>query len=489
MRNLVTIKFGSHLYGTSTPSSDVDLKSVFVPSRDDILLQRVRGSISNRRDKIVGEKNVAGKVEEDAYSLQRFLGLAAEGQTVALDVLFAPEWAMVGAPSPEWKEVVANRRRLVTKKSSAFVGYCRQQANKYGIKGSRVAAARAALKMLDDAIRAHGTTTKLGDIDLEIRALVACTEHTSVDAIEQVGGQVIWHWNVCGRRLQYTATIKHARDVVALLVTEYGKRALQAESQQGVDWKALSHAVRVATQAIELLRTGHVTFPLPNAAHVLDIKVGKVPYQNVSGEIEDLLAAVEVEALYSTLPTEPDRAWIDNFILDVYGRAAAPLDVISRAKAFATAAHAAVHQVRKYTGEPYICHPAAVARIVQSVRHTEEMVAAAWLHDVVEDTGIELDTIRTEFGDAVADLVYWLTDKSKSSDGNRETRKALDRAHLAIAPPEAQTIKLADLIDNALTIDKYDPNFARVYRHERDRLLEVMTLGDSVLFDQARGNI
>ena len=146
MKTVVRIKFGSHLYGTDTPESDIDFKSIFVPPARDILLQRVRATISSHRQKAEGEKNYAGEVDEEAYSLQRYLSLAAEGQTVALDVLFAPRWSMMVEPALEWVEIERNRHRLITRKSAAFLGYCRQQANKYGIKGSRVAAARAALR-------------------------------------------------------------------------------------------------------------------------------------------------------------------------------------------------------------------------------------------------------------------------------------------------------------------------------------------------------
>ena len=161
MRKIVDIKFGSHLYGTSTPESDVDFKSVYIPARNDILLQRVKGSITNQRPKNQGEKNYAGEVDQESYSLQRFLHLAAEGQTVALDILFAPEWAMVQPPSLEWVEITANRQKLLTRKSAAFVGYCRTQANKYGIKGSRVAAARRALEFIDKVLGAS-SNSKLG---------------------------------------------------------------------------------------------------------------------------------------------------------------------------------------------------------------------------------------------------------------------------------------------------------------------------------------
>jgi (p)ppGpp synthase/HD superfamily hydrolase len=159
---------------------------------------------------------------------------------------------------------------------------------------------------------------------------------------------------------------------------------------------------------------------------------------------------------------------------------------VERARVFATAAHAAVKQVRKYTFEPYIVHPTEVANIVASVPHTNEMLAAAWLHDTVEDTGVTILDIQIEFGNEVAALVSWLTDVSKPEDGNRSVRKARDREHIAQAPAEAQTVKLADLISNSRSIMAHDPAFAKIYLAEKRMLLEVLTCGDAVLMAQAR---
>ena len=161
----------------------------------------------------------------------------------------------------------------------------------------------------------------------------------------------------------------------------------------------------------------------------------------------------------------------------------------TRARVFATAAHAAVGQLRKYTFEPYIVHPAEVVSILKTVAHTPEMIAAAWLHDVVEDTGVTLELVRREFGDAVADLVGWLTDVSRPDHGNRAARKAVDRAHTAAAPAEAQTIKLCDLISNTRSIVEHDEKFARTYLAEKRLLLEVMTKGDPELLARARAQI
>lgn len=318
MRSIVRIKFGSHLYGTSTPQSDVDFKSVYIPDARSILLQRVRGAVNTARVKDHKEKNLPGEVEEESYSLQKYLALAAECQTVAMDVLFAPEWSMTEPPSDVWREIVANRHRFLTKRATAFVGYCRQQANKYGIKGSRVAAARAALTLLTRLVDEHGSTPKLGDYEAEIVAVVAGIEHAVLVDIPSPSGRTVRHLDICNRKMPFTSSIKNARDIVQRLVDEYGSRALQAESQQGVDWKALSHAVRVGTQAIELLRTGHITFPLRNAEHVTRIKTGGLPYQEVAAEIEGLLVRVEAESAASHLPEKPDLEWIDSFVERVH---------------------------------------------------------------------------------------------------------------------------------------------------------------------------
>lgn len=161
--------------------------------------------------------------------------------------------------------------------------------------------------------------------------------------------------------------------------------------------------------------------------------------------------------------------------------------LIEKARVFATAAHAAVGQKRKYTGEDYIVHPKEVAEIVAGVPGaTDTMVAAAYLHDVVEDTSVTLETIKIEFGEEVATLVEWLTDVSKPEDGNRAARRAIDRAHTAGAPPEAQTIKLADLLSNCSSIKMYDPEFAKVYLDEKRQLMQVLYKGDKTLYDQVK---
>src|SRR6056300_1746227 len=150
-------------------------------------------------------------------------------------------------------------------------------------------------------------------------------------------------------------------------------------------------------------------------------------------------------------------------------------DLLAKAIQFAVEAHG--EQKRKYTNEPYVTHPLAVMRIVQEVPHTTEMLVAAVLHDVVEDTPV------------VATYVDGLTDVSKPEDGNRATRKSLDRAHTAEQGAEVQTIKLADLIHNTASIAEFDPSFYKVYREEKKKLLKLLTKGDPTLMWRAQQQI
>ncbi len=159
------------------------------------------------------------------------------------------------------------------------------------------------------------------------------------------------------------------------------------------------------------------------------------------------------------------------------------------------AARAHDGQRRKYTGEPYITHCLEVVSIL--MRHGikdkgdgRNMLAAAMLHDVMEDTPLDyrwmLSFLRC-YGDdnasRVCTLVRELTEPERQ--GNRATRKAVEAQRLSMVSPEAQTIKYADLISNTSSITQHDPDFARIYLQEKWNILKVMRAGDETLLNYA----
>lgn len=143
------------------------------------------------------------------------------------------------------------------------------------------------------------------------------------------------------------------------------------------------------------------------------------------------------------------------------------------AKYFAIGRHG--HQKRA-NGKPYYGHLNNVAAWVATFQGSDDMIAAAWLHDVIEDTATDLEEILKFFGDNVCGLVDELTDKNPPRPGvNRRTRKQRELERLATASQNAQLIKLADIIDNLEQSDDLDPVFRKIYLKELGDLIEVLT--------------
>lgn len=316
LNKIIEIKFGSHLYGTNTENSDLDFKGIYLPIAEDIVLGRVKQTIATVRPKNAFEKNNKDDVDMEIVSLDRFLDLLLQGQTMALDMLFAPASNITSStPRGQWimKQIYQNRHLLLNKNVNAFVGYARTQASKYGVKGFRVAALREILEYLKDmpdheklSLAMDGTTKEFPK-----------NEFTAKIEIEGKNGPE-WHIEVCNRKVPFHATVKYAKQVYQRIFDEVGKRALAAEKNEGIDWKALSHAVRVNSEAQELLSTSRITFPRPDRELLLKIKLGQMPYKEVAAIIEQGLEDLNAAQEKSTLREKPDRDWADQFLYQVY---------------------------------------------------------------------------------------------------------------------------------------------------------------------------
>jgi GTP pyrophosphokinase len=150
------------------------------------------------------------------------------------------------------------------------------------------------------------------------------------------------------------------------------------------------------------------------------------------------------------------EAWIEGVTA---GRAAAEAELIRKACFFAHRAHSGQARV---SGEPYIYHTLAVAQILADLGLDHETIAAAILHDVIEDTGVELDDVAREFGLRVATLVDGVTKmrviqefKTASGTSRREHAQAESLRKMLLAMAEdvrVVLIKLADRLHNMRTL-------------------------------------
>lgn len=150
---------------------------------------------------------------------------------------------------------------------------------------------------------------------------------------------------------------------------------------------------------------------------------------------------------------------------------------IEQAKAFATEAHRG--QVRKYGGDPYITHPIRVAERVAKLSYaTDDMIIAAYLHDVLEDTATTAYEIEKTFGLGVKRLVEGLTDEFTKNDYpglNRAERKREEFARLLKEPREVLSIKLADILDNVTSEHDKSDDFWSVFLAEKKDFVALIT--------------
>lgn len=304
-------KFGSHLYGTNNENSDLDYKSVFIPDPKDIILQKVSKSINIKTNKNNELKNTSDDIDDESFSLQQFIKLLLEGQTGALDMLFCPE-EMIIEKRPEWDYLVQNRDKFLHSGTSAFVGYTKQQAAKYGVKGFRVSALREILNWLNLG-HDHQTVESLF-----FNYFIPTNEHIGIALLTEKNGREGKYLTVCNRKVPFNATVKYAKDVYQRIFDMYGERALKAEKNEGIDWKALSHAVRVANESIELLNSGFITFPRPDKDLLIKIKTGQMDYKEVEKIIETGLIKVEEAQKLSKLPSKPDYKFAEELVYNMY---------------------------------------------------------------------------------------------------------------------------------------------------------------------------
>jgi hypothetical protein len=248
-------------------------------------------------------------------TLQAMIRLCTEGQSLALDLLFTPKQFWL-EHDPLWAYLLEQRPKLLCKKIAAIVGYCRQQAARYGVKGSRLAAVRHALGVL----KRYPVDEKLNEVDLDqLKAELGSDKHISFVNCRGPHSAEELHLEICNRKVPIYAKFKYAIEVFQRIYDQYGHRALLAEKNEGVDWKALMHAIRVADQAKELLKTGFITFPRPEKDKLLKIRLGELAYGEVAEMIEQGMEDIENLKTTSALPEEVDATYWEPWVVQVYG--------------------------------------------------------------------------------------------------------------------------------------------------------------------------
>lgn len=263
---------GSILYGTNSELSDVDLKGVFIPSIDELLMNEAPQELLFSTGKKDG-KNDADDIDITLFSIHKFFNLMKKGETNTYDLFFSMfvEKDMLFFLDTEFYNVLIPSglyKKFFTKQFNAFVGYCVTQTQKYGVKGERLANLKELIDITDKFISINtDTSLRINDLvkDNLFKDFITKAKHVKLSLILDKN-----YINVIGKSFIFNMTITEFSDKLKSIKKQYGDRA--ESSSKGIDYKSLSHAVRVMLECEELIDTGHINFPLEYAPFIKSIK-------------------------------------------------------------------------------------------------------------------------------------------------------------------------------------------------------------------------
>lgn len=319
--------FGSKLYGTDTKDSDTDLKGIFLPNRKDLLLGNLPkfSAYSSGNNE---SKNSKNDIDLELYSIHKFLKMVQKGETGALDLLFAQSNSdAVIYINPVIQELLDNPMKLFNPlNAKAYTGYAIGQANKYCIKGSRLAVLKGVhdyVVGLDELQFYADSDTRLSEYIDEINEKFSDGEYCKIITSDGPNSSPVKTLQLLGKQHHESTLMIEFVSRVKNMYMKYGSRSKAAMEEGGIDWKALSHAVRCLYQMQELLLTQEIKFPLGRSSEILDIKLGNVAFEDVQEIIHSKLT--EIESLIETYKSYGSKLgkynskFVENFILNLYG--------------------------------------------------------------------------------------------------------------------------------------------------------------------------
>ena len=329
---LFSCLYGSALFGTRTPTSDRDEKTIVLPALEDLLLgKQVKNKVKNT-NKEKNVRNSADDVDQEFIPLQIFAQDFMAGQTYALELAFAvegnhAEQKLLGMGTTTYIEngkphrpmfvafVQELREKFLTSNIKAMMGYVVNQASLYSFKGERLNAVKDFELALHRLLGMFQTDQHLYRLS-ECRELERFNELIEVlkvkhakyfrEELYDIGnGEMRPSFKLLEKTFPFTSTVEHTLGVVTKLREKYGSRAEQA-SETNVDWKATMHALRIVDEGLLLLREHRLEFPFSPSyvARLLAIKRGEEPLDPLREELSDKLSLLKDLEKLTTLPAQ-----------------------------------------------------------------------------------------------------------------------------------------------------------------------------------------
>ena len=329
---------GSHLYGTNTPSSDIDERGVFIPD------EKFFYGFLNRVEQYEDKNN-----DITYFEIRKFMSLAMDNNPSLIELLFIPKdkWLQ---NSVDWLQIYNNRNLFVSKKAKyTFSGYAHSQFNKiklhrnwllnppqkkptredFGLSPHKsdlskdqIGAFNVLVSLkLENIKDFHPLKEQLDEIQETYTFKDLCKQFTKVDkdslqTIIPISDQFV---DILQKENAYSQAERHYNQYENWKKNRNPVRA-KLEEKYGYDAKFAMHLVRLISECEELLTNGEITFPRPDAEFLLEIRNGLYTYDELSNFLESYEEKFNELYEKSSLPYSPDKVKIDELCRKIVKR-------------------------------------------------------------------------------------------------------------------------------------------------------------------------
>lgn len=310
MQILCHLNFGSHLYGTNTPDSDLDIRTIFWPNA----IQKMIGNPeTSHKLKLHADGSLAGVndpmgrgcLEEEFIPVDEFFRSVSIGECKAVETFFAIIGGRTTFVDAMFHQLCLDFYETFKNKlpHSGMVGFAKKSTLDYVHRANRLHNVEKILKFFTDngfsmssnlrLDSQFGNGTVFSTFKEEVLRNFEQYEEVSFTTCKVSNSQSnsleLEAIQIAGRTIMDRTPIKAVLQLLNGIVKDYGRRVKTIENNSIVEWKSIAHAVRSYGQAIELNETSKITFPRPDTEFLIQVKSGQVNAQ----EVLDVLALLD----------------------------------------------------------------------------------------------------------------------------------------------------------------------------------------------------
>lgn len=289
---IARIIHGSKLYGLNTEKSDTDYYDIYIPKFKDVIFS----TLDNKQKKSDDE-------DIKKVSLFEFAVHLKNGEMRSVEALFAPDEFIVET-SPYWEELRKNRYKLLNSNLGDALGYCNTHA-RYHVFDNRH---KKELEHIVEVLSGLDPETRVQDHISLLEKSFKTTVKKNGNTYLEVANRKAGFTNKVGQTLkQYKESLNN------IAKHEWRKRLDTA----GFDWKGLSHVCRVMRQVELILTQRDLQIPVrePERTFFLDVKLGRIPYEDVAAYIDKTYSKI---LTLTDVSFNTDETWLDEFVLETY---------------------------------------------------------------------------------------------------------------------------------------------------------------------------